>query len=48
LQVGALSMVGVSGSKFPAIRQHLDQNIGGAYKDMDTKYVINLYSSTLA
>jgi D-galacturonate reductase len=36
-QVDALSMVGVSGSKFPAIREHLDQNIGGVYKDMDTK-----------
>jgi hypothetical protein len=32
-------MVGVSGNKFPAIRQHLDQNIGGVYKDMDTRSI---------
>jgi hypothetical protein len=40
VQVDLLSMVGVTGSKFPAIRQHLDQNIGGAYKDMDTRYAL--------
>jgi D-galacturonate reductase len=28
-------MVGVNGGKFPAIREHLAANIGGAYKDMD-------------
>jgi hypothetical protein len=41
-------MVGTDGSKFPAIHQHLDENIAGAYKDMDTSYVIQssfLYSS---
>lgn len=32
-------MVGVNGSKFPAIRKHLDENIGGVYKDMDLSYV---------
>jgi len=29
-------MVGVNGGKFPAIRQHLAENIAGVYKDMDT------------
>lgn len=29
-------MVGVNGKKFPAIREHLQKNIAGAYKDMDT------------
>lgn len=31
-------MVGVNGGKFPAIREHLHQNIGGVYKDMDLAY----------
>ncbi|KAF8078449.1 hypothetical protein FPV67DRAFT_1465314 [Lyophyllum atratum] len=31
-------MVGVNGGKFPAIRQHLADNIGGAYKDMDLSF----------
>lgn len=34
-QVADLSMVGVSGKKFPEIRQHLEKNIAGVYKDMD-------------
>lgn len=29
-------MAGVNGPKFPAIREHLAQNIAGVYKDMDT------------
>jgi len=32
-------MVGVNGDKFPAIRQHLQENIENVYKDMDTSYV---------
>jgi hypothetical protein len=32
-------MVGVSGGKFPAIRKHLDENIGAVYKDMDLSLV---------
>ena len=32
-------MVGVNGSKFPAIRAHLDQNIAQVYKDLDISYV---------
>lgn len=36
-------MVGVNGKKFPDIRQHLAQNIGQVYKDMDLKCVV--YSS---
>ena len=32
-------MVGVNGGKFPAIREHLDKNIGGIYKDMDLTWV---------
>lgn len=31
-------MVGTNGGKFPAIRQHLVENIGKVYKDMDTTY----------
>jgi D-galacturonate reductase len=31
-------MVGVHGGKFPAIRKHLIENIGGAYKDMDVSF----------
>ncbi|KAF8922382.1 D-galacturonic acid reductase [Mucidula mucida] len=37
-KVDKLGMVGVSGGKFPAIRQHLDENIGGVYKDMDLTF----------
>lgn len=37
-KVDKLGMVGVNGGKFPAIRQHLDENIGGVYKDMDLTY----------
>lgn len=32
-------MVGVNGGKFPAIREHLDKNIGGVYKDMNLTWV---------
>jgi D-galacturonate reductase len=38
-QVEKLGMVGVNGSKFPAIRTHLAENIGGVYKDMDLSSV---------
>ncbi|KAF8640501.1 hypothetical protein AX17_000163 [Amanita inopinata Kibby_2008] len=31
-------MVGVNGGKFPAIRQHLSDNIGSVYKDMDLSF----------
>ena len=34
-------MVGVNGSKFPAIRTHLQENIGNVYKDMDTSYAFS-------
>jgi hypothetical protein len=27
--------VGVTGSKYPAIREHLDDKIGKVYKDLD-------------
>ncbi|EPT04246.1 NAD-binding protein [Fomitopsis schrenkii] len=37
-KVGKLGMVGVNGSKFPAIRQHLLENIANVYKDMDTTF----------
>ncbi|KAG9314514.1 hypothetical protein JVU11DRAFT_5311 [Chiua virens] len=37
-KVDKLAMVGVNGSKFPAIRQHLQQNIANVYKDMDTSF----------
>ncbi|KAG6845984.1 hypothetical protein H0H87_011032 [Tephrocybe sp. NHM501043] len=38
-KVDKLGMVGVNGGKFPAIRQHLADNIGGVYKDMDLTFV---------
>ncbi|KJA26177.1 hypothetical protein HYPSUDRAFT_37061 [Hypholoma sublateritium FD-334 SS-4] len=37
-KVADLSMVGVSGKKFPEIRQHLEKNIAGVYKDMDVSF----------
>ena len=43
-QLDRLSMVGVNGSKFPAIRKHLQENIGNVYKDMDTSSVILIFS----
>ncbi|KAF7975795.1 hypothetical protein HWV62_8625 [Athelia sp. TMB] len=37
-KVDELGMVGVNGGKFPAIREHLADKIGGAYKDMDLSF----------
>ncbi|TRM65779.1 hypothetical protein BD626DRAFT_566439 [Schizophyllum amplum] len=37
-KVDKLGMAGVSGGKFPAIREHLAQNIGNVYKDMDLSF----------
>ncbi|KAJ3758374.1 hypothetical protein EV360DRAFT_83117 [Lentinula raphanica] len=37
-KVDKLGMAGVNGGKFPAIREHLSQNIGGVYKDMDLTF----------
>ncbi|KAF1350897.1 D-galacturonic acid reductase-like protein [Delphinella strobiligena] len=37
-KVGNLSMVGVSGNKFPAIRQHLEKNITQVYNGLDTSF----------
>ncbi|KAG6872875.1 hypothetical protein C0995_005733 [Termitomyces sp. Mi166 len=37
-KVDKLGMVGVNGGKFPAIRQHLAENIGWVYKDMDLSF----------
>ncbi|OBZ79981.1 putative oxidoreductase YdgJ [Grifola frondosa] len=37
-KVDKLSMVGVTGSKFPAIRKHLQENIAEVYKDMDISF----------
>ncbi|KAF9535859.1 hypothetical protein CPB83DRAFT_842479 [Crepidotus variabilis] len=37
-KVDHLAMVGVNGKKFPAIREHLQTNIAGAYKDMDVSF----------
>ncbi|EFX02472.1 rossmann fold protein [Grosmannia clavigera kw1407] len=37
-KVGNLSMVGASGSKFPAIREHLHKNIGQVYNGLDTSF----------
>ncbi|KIW15268.1 hypothetical protein PV08_05313 [Exophiala spinifera] len=37
-KVSALSMAGVSGRKFPAIRQHLQKNISEAYNGLDVSF----------
>ena len=37
-KVGKLSMVGTSGQKFPAIREHLQKNITQAYNGLDTSF----------
>ncbi|KAJ4993777.1 d-galacturonic acid reductase [Stagonosporopsis vannaccii] len=37
-KVGDLSMVGVSGGKFPAIREHLQKNISEAYNGLDVSF----------
>ncbi|AEO62764.1 9fd2008e-d2c8-4084-b998-8dfcdc45d1f2 [Thermothielavioides terrestris] len=37
-KVGKLSMVGVNGTKFPAIREHLYKNITLAYNNLDTSF----------
>ncbi|KAM4056350.1 oxidoreductase family, NAD-binding rossmann fold domain-containing protein [Hirsutella rhossiliensis] len=37
-KVGRLGMVGVNGSKFPAIREHLDRNITKVYNNLDTSF----------
>ncbi|EPE05031.1 d-galacturonic acid reductase [Ophiostoma piceae UAMH 11346] len=37
-KVGSLSMVGTSGGKFPAIREHLNKNITQAYNGLDTTF----------
>ncbi|KXN89867.1 hypothetical protein AN958_04871 [Leucoagaricus sp. SymC.cos] len=37
-KVDKLGMVGVNGKKFPDIRQHLIQNIGNVYRDMDLQF----------
>ncbi|RDA94205.1 hypothetical protein CP533_0629 [Ophiocordyceps camponoti-saundersi (nom. inval.)] len=37
-KVGRLGMVGVDGSKFPAIRSHLDRNISRVYNNLDTSF----------
>jgi D-galacturonate reductase len=40
-------MVGVNGGKFPAIRKHLDENIGAVYKDMDLSSAVSYVHSTI-
>ncbi|RAL15368.1 Gfo/Idh/MocA family protein [Aspergillus homomorphus CBS 101889] len=37
-KVGDLSMVGVSGHKFPGIREHLHRNISQVYNNLDTSF----------
>lgn len=37
-KVGQLSMVGTSGTKFPAIREHLHKNITQVYNNLDTSF----------
>ncbi|KAF2101547.1 NAD(P)-binding protein [Rhizodiscina lignyota] len=37
-KVGKLSMVGVSGKKFPAIREHLQKNIRDVYNNLDVSF----------
>ncbi|MCJ1479511.1 hypothetical protein MMC13_008197 [Lambiella insularis] len=37
-KVGKLSMVGTSGTKFPAIREHLQKNISAVYNKLDVSF----------
>ncbi|KAM3497659.1 hypothetical protein MY10362_008994 [Beauveria mimosiformis] len=37
-KVGKLGMVGVNGTKFPAIREHLEKNITQVYNGLDTSF----------
>jgi D-galacturonate reductase len=37
-KVGKLGMVGVNGTKFPAIREHLHKNIQQVYNNLDTSF----------
>ncbi|KAI0525304.1 hypothetical protein F5B22DRAFT_332733 [Xylaria bambusicola] len=37
-KVGKLSMAGTNGTKFPAIRQHLETNISKVYNGLDTSF----------
>ncbi|CCF46044.1 D-galacturonic acid reductase, partial [Colletotrichum higginsianum] len=37
-KVNQLGMVGVNGTKFPAIREHLDKNITQVYNGLDTSF----------
>ncbi|KAI1310118.1 hypothetical protein F5Y03DRAFT_346978 [Xylaria venustula] len=37
-KVGQLSMAGTNGTKFPAIRQHLETNITNVYNGLDTSF----------
>ncbi|KAL1835834.1 hypothetical protein VTJ49DRAFT_6024 [Mycothermus thermophilus] len=37
-KVGKLGMVGVNGTKFPAIREHLHKNISLVYNNLDTSF----------
>ncbi|KAF4624640.1 hypothetical protein G7Y89_g13530 [Cudoniella acicularis] len=37
-KVGKLSMVGTSGQKYPAIREHLQKNITNVYNNLDTSF----------
>lgn len=37
-KVGALSMVGTNGTKFPSIRDHLRNVVGDVYQDMDISF----------
>ena len=46
-KVDKLGMVGVDGSKFPAIRRHLQENIANVYKDMDTTYANHIFCARL-
>eukprot|EP01012_Entosiphon_sulcatum_P024025 TRINITY_DN2918_c0_g1_i1.p1 TRINITY_DN2918_c0_g1~~TRINITY_DN2918_c0_g1_i1.p1 ORF type:complete len:430 (+),score=59.34 TRINITY_DN2918_c0_g1_i1:622-1911(+) len=36
--VGRIVFAGTSGTKFPGVRKHFDENINGRYKDMDTSF----------
>src|ERR1700753_2774180 len=37
-KVGKLSMVGTTGSKYPAIREHLQKNITEVYNGLDVSF----------
>ncbi|PGH11340.1 hypothetical protein AJ79_04956 [Helicocarpus griseus UAMH5409] len=47
-KVGDLSMVGVSGTKFPAIKQHLQKNVSAVYNNLDVSFTFYPSETTMS